>query len=628
MTTATDGFGTILAELEQGGGGGGGGVIVQTGNANIKAVRTGEVTNGDVGEGSAYNTIFGTGNGEGSFIAGTYNAILGGDSNYIDASYSVVAGGDFNWMQPVNLGEDGTYSCHRQVIVGGGGNQLQQDYGFIGGGNANRIYTNAPADENNRYSAIVAGSSNVIVGGYCFIGSGIQNGVGEDNEGSQHISLFSVIVGGLYNQNKGYVGFIGGGSSNSILMIDNGEGLAAMNFSTIVGGEGNSVRQYIAFIGGGKFNTIYSAAADENSGGSSIVGGFGNTAQGQGGFIGGGLGNRLGRDDGTVLEPKASVVGGGQNNTVQSSWSVVVGGEGNSIPADTSTQSVIAGGQFNTLADHHGFIGGGEGNLVLGPSTDQGANGFQAIAGGSGNAAYGQFNFIGGGRQNRIGDENEGQGSVSSVIAGGDSNRINPGIPYATIGGGYGHEIRTSYGTIPGGRANIVGSSVEGGEASGLQAKSGDANYQRAYAGGQFNGEDTGARQFSEVVFRGNTDGSDGSTVFLGSGGYQDNPTFAGFVTWPGKSYAVVAECLARSGDMSSYQVIRALIHMDNDSTIHNVAGTPDSVIAYGSPPAGWLFEVFADSALRVTFTVGSGNTQVVQAVVHLKVVELGVLPV
>jgi hypothetical protein len=80
---------------------------------------------------------------------------------------------------------------------------------------------------------------------------------------------------------------------------------------------------------------------------------------------------------------------------------------------------------------------------------------------------FGTYNFIGGGRGNLIGTTPTSTSSYSTIL-GGDYNSINPGLNYATIGGGTFNIVNGSYGTVGGGTSNTAGSwaTVPGGRSN------------------------------------------------------------------------------------------------------------------------------------------------------------------
>ena len=182
------------------------------------------------------------------------------------------------------------------------------------------------------------------------------------------------------------------------------------------------------------------------------------------------------------VEARASVIGGGNDQTIEDAWySVIAGGRLNRITL-FSDFGVIGGGFANILSNqvNHAVIGGGSNNVI--------ASGQSVIAGGEGNRiqSFAPFSAVGGGRINRIlgggnrsvigGGENNEIAATYGVVGGGSANRIESnafyavvdgGIlnvvvtnsPYAAIGGGIGNEVRrdSPAGVIGGGSLNRLG---------------------------------------------------------------------------------------------------------------------------------------------------------------------------
>jgi hypothetical protein len=144
------------------------------------------------------------------------------------------------------------------VVVGGGNNQATGSYSFIGGGgdagtaaNRNSVASDwgvAVGGFKNTVSA--TGIANTIGGGYgntisggnhgsVIAGGGTYNGNSNPNTITNSAA---VISGGISNNNSSFVGFIGGGFSNTA---------SGNNYSTIVGGQSNTANSSYGFIAGG-----------------------------------------------------------------------------------------------------------------------------------------------------------------------------------------------------------------------------------------------------------------------------------------------------------------------------------------------------------------------------------------
>ena len=172
----------------------------------------------------------------------------------------------------------------------------------------------------------------------------------------------------------------------------------------------------------------------------------------------GGLSNNIGTNSGV------SVISGGHFNNIASNCedSVVGGGVFNVV---NGSQSVIVGGSQNFITSEAScsVIGGGAANKVWTkplPATIAGTT----IAGGNGNENGGTHGTIGGGVLNFIGQTN-----ASSVIAGGEANRIAEKAFYGTIAGGYHNTLDTigRYSTIGGGISNHIEFPTFGGTIAG-----------------------------------------------------------------------------------------------------------------------------------------------------------------
>ena len=174
-----------------------------------------------------------------------------------------------------------------------------------------------------------------------------------------------------------------------------------------------------------------------------ISGGYrGNLVTGTGGTIGGGgqlAGiNRVQADWGTV--------GGGYSNIVSSYDQGLA-----TIPAPVS--SILGGVSNSILGGDSSTIGGGQANRVVGSG---GRQVFHAtISGGRGNAVLSDYfsssySTIGGGLSNLVSSANK------ATIGGGEGNRMLVEGHFSAIGGGVGNTVDGAYGTISGGRSNVV----------------------------------------------------------------------------------------------------------------------------------------------------------------------------
>lgn len=233
------------------------------------------------------------------------STIGGGNQNIIQdgAGVSTIAGGVGNTIQK---------GSPRSTISGGSNNRIliNAEHSFIGGGDVNQI-------QNSAYSSIVGGALNQIQSG----------------------ATFSIIGAGAGNviQTNCYYSTIGGGDANAIL-TPNGA------YSFVGGGGLNTNGGYVSVIAGGARNTIQSEADH-----SVIVGGGSNLIVG------------------TELSPTYSVIGGGNNNQIQTnvSYATIGGGSFNTIQTD-AVNAVIGGGANNTNAGAYAAIPGGANNVASG----------------------------------------------------------------------------------------------------------------------------------------------------------------------------------------------------------------------------------------------------------------------
>jgi hypothetical protein len=200
--------------------------------------------------------------------------------------------------------------------------------------------------------------------------------------------------------------------------------------------------------GGGRLTGINNVQSDWGT----VSGGFSNVVHSAGGTIGGGATNRIAGPFGAV--------GGGTLNSA-SDYSVVGGGESNVVFSYTdglstieSVFSTIGGGVANSIAGGEaGTIGGGEENRLTG--TDGRQVHHATISGGQGNGILSDtfeshYSTVGGGLSNVV------HTAGRATIGGGEGNRMLLEGHNSVIGGGVGNTVDGPYGTISGGRSNVV----------------------------------------------------------------------------------------------------------------------------------------------------------------------------
>jgi hypothetical protein len=216
--------------------------------------------------------------------------------------------------------------------------------------------------------------------------------------------------------------------------------------SAIVSGYHNAIMKPAvgSFIGGGQYNS-------NNAPWSVLVGGAGNsintsnttwlgTGNGSFSFLGGGANN-------SIMGPYA-FLGGGAQNSAQGFASVLVGGN-NNVVSSNGPPINYAYGPFSAGFD--AVIVGGGYNCTFGPVS--------TIVGGGENTNYAPGAVIVGGDRCLIDDTN----SLSAVIGGGQFNYIHNGIA-AIISGGYYNSISNGQSTVIAGGADnaILGNNVNG----------------------------------------------------------------------------------------------------------------------------------------------------------------------
>mmetsp|Transcript_28792 Transcript_28792/g.73697 ORF Transcript_28792/g.73697 Transcript_28792/m.73697 type:complete len:1095 (-) Transcript_28792:41-3325(-) len=139
----------------------------------------------------------------------------------------------------------------------------------------------------------------------------------------------------------------------------------------------NSALDNFAFIGGGSGNTAGSGFGAHFA---VVGGGDRNHANGSFSVVSGGMENTAGTDFG--------VVGGGDNNVISSSSFATIGGGKDNAVSGGVNGPVIAGGVGNTIGNSYSTVSGGENNQ---------ANGLHAtVLGGYANKANGDYSIAGG----------------------------------------------------------------------------------------------------------------------------------------------------------------------------------------------------------------------------------------
>jgi hypothetical protein len=149
---------------------------------------------------------------------------------------------------------------------------------------------------------------------------------------------------------------------------------------------------------------------------------------------------------------RASLVGGGQDNTASGDWSTVWGGQDNTA---SGLYSAALGGQNNAASGNHSFVGGGLSNLASGE--------WSAVGGGVSNAASGSYSVVMGGLGNRA-------TAAHATVLGGRTNAATGSA--STVGGGYSNSA-SGAASFVGGGGHIGGQAPATGATAGNSA-SGD----------------------------------------------------------------------------------------------------------------------------------------------------------
>ncbi len=402
-------------------------------------------------------------------------------------------------------------------------NWIGRDVGFGG--------SNHPVIIGGTFNTIAGGADNFIdtLASYNFIGGGDSNIV-------FYTSTYNAIAGGAFNIIDSSTGYslIGAGEDN---FIDNNS-----DWSVIAGGRNNEIRQGAvqSNISGGEQNIL-----EDHAQNSVISGGIQNYVDGHASVVGGGNRDSIFGDKSTI--------GGGNWNYINGDHSFIGGGDTNIV---LNSYAAITGGSSNQIQSDHGFIGGGGDNQILNESSSYStiaggsnnavgdatnATDYAAITGGSGNEVLSDYTFIGSGETNLI-DEN----ADWSLIAGGKSNSITSpiagGADYSTVSGGFSNGTHAYNNTIGGGRENEIYSSagtIAGGYQNVILGDNTDVPPIEAHesfiGGGSNNQIEEGAYQSTIVGGTGNRVQTDAVQGAIGGG--SDNkiiaapPTTAGGTT-------------------------------------------------------------------------------------------------
>jgi hypothetical protein len=324
-------------------------------------------------------------NGAFAFVGGGYLNVAGGAESGILAGASNKACGQ----------DDAIGAGTLNAIYPNGG---FDDESFIGAGSMNQVYSNGLGGTYGSF--IGAGASNTVTAWYAGIAAGQSNLI--DPAGAD-----SLIGAGLSNVVDGEYAFVGAGQNNINLGSYSFIGAGTKNVTSLTAfvgaGSSNSAFGQNSFVGAGTHNGASGAGAVIGAGGMSFAqAGINkyNTASGTDAFIGAG--------DGNTVATLASFIGAGSGNAVQTTtnggangavYAVIDGGYDNLItttPTGGAQASVIAGGQSNSVSGSTAAIGGGYKNVAGGA--------YAQIPGGYANVANGVGSFAAGSGANALHD--------------------------------------------------------------------------------------------------------------------------------------------------------------------------------------------------------------------------------
>lgn len=368
-----------------------------------------------------------------------------GESNWLEIAVSTNGANAFNTLTPRQQLTPVPYAIFAATASNLDGTlPATQISGPIGSANLSGTYGNALTLSNAANN---------------FTGSFSGNGAGVSNVNATALNGLNATNFWKLSGNAVAAGQILGSTNNQALEVRVGNQRALLittnpaDSANFIGGSpANAIDAGVegaVIAGGGTTNFLGSASSNHVSVNfSTIAGGSGNWIQpgADHSFIGAGLGNLISSND------FQSVITGGQNNTNQSTSSVIGGGNQNSIQL-VSQYSMIGGGQQNTIESNsfYSMIGGGQQNTI-------GSNAYYSMIGGGqqnviqGNSLVGaDYSTIAGGENNTIDAI-----SYDSMVGGGQYNSIG-NSPFGTVGGGYSNAVTAYAGVVVGGQQNVAG---------------------------------------------------------------------------------------------------------------------------------------------------------------------------
>ena len=233
------------------------------------------------------------------------------------------------------------------------------------------------------------------------------------------------------------------------------------------------------------------------------------------------------------IDTGSSVVGGGDNNTLDGIKCVIGGGGDNT---STGAYTTIGGGQGNTTNAGYATVGGGGDNtasyycVVAGGRQNLADIEYAAICGGYKNQAQ-AFSFVGGGYDNTV-------SSLHGVIGGGYKNNIELTGEFSVIGAGKYNTVSGSYAVVGGGKNNNAqsyASTISGGDTNTASAYfsaigGGESNIASGYDSVIGGGRNNSASSYYSVICGGNVNNVSNIGSFIGGGSSNTNSGYHGVI--------------------------------------------------------------------------------------------------
>jgi hypothetical protein len=347
----------------------------------------------------------------------------------------------------------------------------------------------------------------------------------------------------------------------------------------------------------------------------SLVGGYDSVAGGLASIV-------LGFHNYTAPTSTHGTISGGSFQKVEpgADYATISGGSTNKANGDGST---IGGGTNNETNGAHATVAGGATCKALaqfataaGGTTNTANNPSSVVSGGGNNNARGDSSAIGGGGTNTLGTVANPTWGTYSLIDGGFSNNLGTTAQanYAVIGGGRANSVQTDFGTVLGGRENVV-STRNFGQASGMGAVA-DKYGQDARASGYFTV--AGDAQTSVLVARRETTDATPAELLLDVAASW-RLDMAANTTWA-FSALVVARRADVDGENAAYKV-EGCIKRDA-AAASTLVGTPVVTVIAESTVA-WDIAATANASGRLIFTVTGDAAKTIRWVARIQLAEV-----